>query len=102
MSTTCCICTRSHEHAREVWGECGPERDPRPIDFALGEDHDLPDRGVQVELLFLRGGFLRQGADPRDHLVGSLAVADDAAEGVAGFLEIRRRRPPASASWRWR
>ena len=51
---------------------------------------DLADRFVDVEPVLAWRCFPGEGANPRDDFAGAMAFFDDAGEGLARLIEVRR------------
>ena len=77
---------------RQVTRESSLQRDAIPLHLAPCQRDDLQDRIVDVHGAFLRRGFPDESADPANDIAGSITILDNAMEGLAGLLQVRRLR----------
>ena len=90
LRITCCSCTLFASTTGRSFAKLRSHRNPVLQSLAPGHRNDLEDRFVHRQAISPRALLLDQGANPRDHLAGPIAVLEDAAERLPSLLEIGR------------
>ena len=85
---TCCNCTRSPNTGGRSWASSVRSATLFLPHFTLGKRGNLLNRVVDVQPRLLCIGFAYERSNPGNDVTRAIAVAQDAPDGFAGFIEI--------------